>query len=49
MITKEQALAAQKVLADNGIDDTGIVLQALGYILADEEWEDFIDWDMKGE
>lgn len=47
MITKREALAAQRCLMDNGIkaDETSVVLQALGYIIFDEEWEDVIEWD----
>ena len=46
-MTKEKILAAQRVLMDNGIDasDTGTVIQALGYVLADVEWEEFIEWN----
>ena len=47
MIDKKKALAAQRVLMDNGIDvdETGVVLQALGYVLADKEWEPVIEWE----
>ncbi len=46
-IDTRKALAAQRVLMDNGIDadETAVVLQALGYVLADQEWEDVIEWD----
>ncbi len=39
MITLEQVKAAQQCLIDNGIekDESGTVLQALGYILLNKE------------
>ena len=32
---------------DNGIetDETGVVLQSIGYAMFDEEWENIIEWD----
>ena len=41
---KEKIKKALECLVDNGIerDEAGGVLQALGYILCDEEWEDII-------
>ena len=41
---KEKIKKALECLVDNGIerDEAGVVLQALGYILCDEEWEDII-------
>ncbi len=46
-ITKEKALAAQRVLMDNGIepDETSVVLEALGTVLMDEDWENVIEYD----
>lgn len=40
MITNEQYDRAVSILMDNGIeeDERGIVLQALGYVLLDEEF-----------
>ncbi len=48
-IDEDKARRAQQCLADNGIDldETSIVLQALGYILLDEELANVIDWDLK--
>lgn len=44
VITKEDIKRTLKVLEDNGIekDETGIVLQAIGYTLLDTELEDLI-------
>lgn len=49
IITEERARAAQRVLMDNGIDpdETGIVLQALGAVIFEEELESVIDWNPK--
>ena len=46
-ISKEKARAAQRVLMDNGIDpdETGIVLQALGAVILEEDLEKVIDWN----
>lgn len=48
-ITKEHLQKAQQVLVDSGIeaDETGTVLQALGYVLLDKELESLIDWDFE--
>lgn len=45
-MNKWKAKKAMQCLIDNGIDEDEacVVLQALGYILADEEWEDYI-WE----
>ena len=50
VLDKEKMVKAQKCLEDNGIDasETGIVLQALGYILLDMELENIIDWEYGG-
>lgn len=47
VITKAKALAAQRVLYDNGIhpDETGVVLQAIGYVLLETELEEIIEWN----
>lgn len=44
-ITKEMCRKAQQVLADNGVevDETATVLQAIGYVLLDEELN--VDWE----
>ena len=49
IITEERARAAQRVLMDNGIDpgETGVVLQALGAVIFEEELESVIDWNSK--
>lgn len=41
---KEKIKKALECLVDNGIerDESGVVLQALGYILCNEEWGDVI-------
>ena len=46
-INNEKARAAQRVLMDNGIDpgETGIVLQALGAVILEEDLEKVIDWN----
>lgn len=46
-MTKDRVLAAQRVLMDNGIDvgETDVVIEALGAVLMDEDWEDLIEWD----
>lgn len=46
-MTKDRVLAAQRVLMDNGIDvgETDVIIEALGYILMDEDWEDLVEWD----
>ncbi len=40
-------LAAQRVLMDNGIDadETATVLEALGAVMFDEDWNDIIEWN----
>lgn len=45
MITKEKFNKAKQCLVDNGIDadDVEIVLQALCYILCDEETEQYFE------
>ena len=49
IITEERARAAQRVLMDNGIDpdETGIVLQALGAVILEEDLEKVIDWNQE--
>lgn len=49
MLSSELCTKAMQCLVDNGVDedDAPIVLQALGYILLDEELEDVIDWNFK--
>lgn len=44
-VTKENVVAAFKVLVDNGIepDEAGTVLQSLGYALVDTELEPVIE------
>lgn len=45
MITKEQFTHAKQCLIDNGIDsdEAAVVLQALCYILCDEETEQYFE------
>jgi hypothetical protein len=45
MITKEQFESARQCLIDNGIDsdETNVVLQALCYILCNEETEQYFE------
>ncbi len=47
MITKEKALAAQRVLMDNGIDadETAVVMEALGAVISDDDWSGAIEYD----
>ena len=46
-MTKAKALAAQRVLYDNGIDadETSTVMEALGAVIADEDWEEYIEYE----
>ena len=46
-ITAEAVQKVQHILANNGVepDETGNVLQTIGYVLLDKELENLIDWD----
>ena len=48
-LTRKKILAAQRVLADNGIetDETPVVTEALGSILLDMDLSDLIEYDTK--
>ena len=48
-LTRKKILAAQRVLADNGIEisETPVVTEALGSILLDTDLSDLIEYDTK--
>ena len=48
-LTRNKILAAQRVLADNGIEisETPVVTEALGSILLDMDLSDLIEYDTK--
>ena len=48
-LTRKKILAAQRVLADNGIkiSETPVVTEALGSILLDMDLSDLIEYDTK--
>ena len=48
-LTRKKILAAQRVLADNGIEisETPVVTEALGSILLDMDLSDLIEYDTK--
>ena len=51
ILTEADVWKAQRVLADNGIEksETAVVLEALGYVLLDEELEDLLKWEWNKE